>query len=180
MDEVEEIWKDIPGYEGLYQVSNMGRVKSLSRVVYGGFGPRFQKDRYLKNSKLKCGYNMVTLCNNGKELDFGVHRLVAFAFLGLNVNSGRSVDVNHIDGVKDNNVLTNLEIVTHRENCSTCFRKNSDKHTSKYPGVYYYKARSNWASEITINRKKKFIGYFKTEEEAYVAYKITLDRHMNK
>ena len=97
---MEEIFKDIEGYEGLYQVSNTGKVKSI----------KFGKERILKPCKDKSGYLCVNICNKGKNKTFRVHRLVAFAF--VQNNSLFNTDVNHIDENKMNNNANNLEWVT--------------------------------------------------------------------
>jgi hypothetical protein len=111
---MEEVWKDISGYEGLYQVSNMGRVKSLERIV----SPRKQGQRIahekIKQSKhTKDGYLEVTLCKNCKPKSIRTHRLVAHAFCE---NPFNKAEVNHIDGNKLNNRADNLEWVTSSEN----------------------------------------------------------------
>lgn len=108
---MQEIWKDIEGYEGLYQVSNLGNVKSLS------FGARnIRKSnvaKFLKQSPTNCGYYKVELYNNGERKMMYVHRLVALAFIP---NPEQKSQVNHIDGDKSNNVASNLEWVSSREN----------------------------------------------------------------
>jgi hypothetical protein len=98
-----EIWKDIVGYEGLYQVSNLGRVKSLTRNDKLG---RIHNGRILTLSTNKHGYSQVSLCNCGRVAKFEVHRLVALAFLDNPYNLS---DVNHRDGVRSNNCVVNLE-----------------------------------------------------------------------
>lgn len=111
---MEEIWKDIPGYEGLYKVSNLGKIKSLSRFRKGNNGARVPvKEIILKQAVNKLGYAVVSLSKNGKRPQFRVHRLVAFAFLD---NPRELPQINHIDGDKLNNKLSNLEWVTPKEN----------------------------------------------------------------
>jgi hypothetical protein len=94
-----EIWKDVIGYENLYQVSNLGRVKSL------GNGGSNSKERILKACKSK-GYYYVILCKDSKQKNCSVHRLVANAFIP---NSDNLPEVNHIDEDKTNNACFNLE-----------------------------------------------------------------------
>jgi hypothetical protein len=96
-----EIWKDIEGYQGLYQVSNYGRIKSLRNNIF------------LKQIKTQTGYYGISLCNNGKQINIHTHRLVAEYFC-LN-DKGKNC-VNHIDGNKENNNSSNLEWVTYKEN----------------------------------------------------------------
>ena len=102
-----EIWKDISGYEGLYQVSNMGNVKSLERTVWNNRGYyKTIQERILKGRKVSNGYLQVQLCQDGKAKNYLVHRLVASAFLE---NPMGYTEVNHIDEDKTNNCAKNLE-----------------------------------------------------------------------
>lgn len=112
----DERWIDIKGYEGFYQISNYGRVRSLDRTVYfkNGKGKREYIGKILKQ-KYHNGYAMVNLNKNKKLEVLYVHRLVALHF----IDNPRKVNVvNHIDGVKSNNHWTNLEWVTSSENNS--------------------------------------------------------------
>jgi len=110
-----ESWKNIKGYEGLYKVSNMGRVKSLERTVTRKNGIKQTiRERILKPSTDKDGYLLVSLCNgSGKVKTFKVHRLVCEAFYE---NPKKKPCVNHIDENKTNNVASNLEWCTYEEN----------------------------------------------------------------
>jgi hypothetical protein len=102
-----EAWKDIPGYEGLYQVSNLGRVKSLARYrMNNGNSQTFVEERILKPFICGKGYCKVELSKNGTAKPYGVHRLVATAFL-TNINN--YPQVNHKDENKLNNNAENLE-----------------------------------------------------------------------
>ena len=101
-----EIFKDIEGYEGLYQISNYGNVKSLGNCKY-------KKDKILKYSKDKDGYLYVGLCKNGKHKYIKIHRLVAEAFIE---NPNNYQQVNHKDEDKTNNHVTNLEWCTPKYN----------------------------------------------------------------
>jgi len=103
MKAVLETWRPVRGYEGLYEISDYGCVRSH----YGG------KIKYLKGQKNKGGYIHVGLWKNGKGKTFSVHRLVYTVFVG-NIDEGLQLD--HIDGDKTNNKLTNLRAVTPREN----------------------------------------------------------------
>lgn len=97
---MNEIWRDVPGYEGLYQVSNLGNVKSLRRGKI--LKPRKSKD-----------YLHVVLCKDGKETEFRVNRLVCSVFNGP-IPPG--LEVNHINEDKSDNRLSNLNLMTHKEN----------------------------------------------------------------
>ena len=98
---MEEIWKDIPNYEGLYQASNLGRIKSFPRRYSRNKTEIIMKQRF--NHK---GYLQLSLCKNGKLSNKMVHRLVAETFIP---NPNSLPQVNHIDGVKKNNNVDNLE-----------------------------------------------------------------------
>lgn len=108
-----EEWKDIEGYEGIYQVSNYGNVKSLARQRRNSKGIYMQKEKLLSLTNTSTGYKKVELVKNGKKKGYKVHRLVAMAFID---NPENKPEVNHIDGNKINNHVDNLEWVTSSEN----------------------------------------------------------------
>lgn len=111
----DEIWKDIPGYEGLYQVSNFGRVKGLSRIIPVGNQMRRVSEKLKKLNAPHDSYCTVNLCNSEHiERQELVHRLVAAAFIPN--DDATKTQINHIDGNKQNNNVENLEWVTPREN----------------------------------------------------------------
>ena len=142
MKELNELWKDIPGYEGLYQASSLGRVKSLDRLaVYRKDPKRFyhKQEKLLKQQKSK-GYLSVKLFNgfsDGKTIH--VHRLVATAFIP---NPHKLSTVNHINGNKSDNYVSNLEWVTHSYNV-----KHSYDTGLKSPDNY--KGEGNGTSKLT-------------------------------
>lgn len=100
---MEEIWKDIKGYENEYLVSNLGRIKSIKNG----------KNLIMKLDTEKKGYLSVKLYKNGKRKSYKVHRLVAIAFIE---NPYNKPEVNHIDAIRSNNNVNNLEWVTSKEN----------------------------------------------------------------
>ena len=103
----KEIWRDIEGYEGLYQVSNKSNIKALEKKVLGiKDSNRKLKERLKKKSISKIGYEIVLLHKDGKYKTFYVHRLVAKAFIP---NPNNYSVINHLDGNKANNNLENLE-----------------------------------------------------------------------
>jgi len=108
----EELWKDIEGYEGLYQISVFGDVKSLPKRVFSGSVYYWSKERILKPIRLG-NYLGVQLCKNGEHKKHYIHRLVAKAFIPNPLNKK---EVNHIDGNRYNNNVKNLEWVTRKEN----------------------------------------------------------------
>ena len=104
---MDEVWKPVKGYEGLYEVSNMGRVKSLERTVWDNRGCyRTVPEKILRGRKNNCDYLQVHLYRDGKAKWHSIHRLVAQAFLE---NPQNLPEVNHIDEVRDNNIASNLE-----------------------------------------------------------------------
>lgn len=102
---MKEIWKDIKGYEGLYQISNMGQVKSLNYRHTG-------REKILKPSNQK-GYLFVSLCKNGHKKNYLAHRLEYEAFYG---EIPKGMQVNHINEIKTDNRLENLNLMTPKEN----------------------------------------------------------------
>lgn len=133
---MEEIWKDIEGYEGLYQVSNLGRIKSLGRTIekIGPKGKVFYRTYPQKNLVCKKdtkGYYRTNLALNGINKTVKVHRIVAQAFIP---NPENKSQVNHIDGNKENNNVSNLEWCNNQENqdhsWKTGLRKRGREHWS--------------------------------------------------
>lgn len=111
---MEEVWKDIPNYEGLYQVSNLGRVRGLDRMTQcKNIPPFFIKGVELVLSKCAGGYFYCHLSKNNKKKSYSVHRLVATTFIP---NPNHYRDVNHKNGDKSDNRVSNLEWLTHKEN----------------------------------------------------------------
>lgn len=110
---MQESWKDIEGYEGLYQVSNTGKVKSISHKVKFRHFHRLIPERELRLATDKFGYKRVCLTVDNKKYTARVHRLVAIAFIP---NSKNLPCVNHLDENKANNNVSNLTWVTYKEN----------------------------------------------------------------
>lgn len=111
----EELWKDIPEYEGYYQVSNLGNVKSL-------LDNKGRQRELILKLDTAAGYRQVALYKNGIMKRFKVHRLVVFAFYGMS-----SLQVNHINGNKTDNRLCNLEYVTQSENMKHAYLLGLEK-----------------------------------------------------
>ena len=154
---MEEIYKDVIGYEGIYQVSNFGNVKSCKNG--------FIMKCYLE----KIGYYSIRLYNNNIGKTRKVHQLVAESFLN-HKRCGYKLVVNHIDLNKINNKVDNLEIVTARENSN---RKHIES-SSKYVGVQWNTEKRKWKSTIRINGNRNHLGYFNNELEASEAYQEAL------
>lgn len=125
MSIVDEIWKDVIGYEGYYQVSNMGRARSCDRTIYDGrWGDRFRAGKPVSATCGKRGYVYVPFCKLGKSSTLLLHRLVAKAFLG---DCPHGYEVNHIDGNRLNNSLSNLEYVTPSQNVRHAYATGLNK-----------------------------------------------------
>ena len=157
MGQQREEFRSISGYEGLYEVSNFGNVKSLinNKILKPCLGSR--------------GYYMVRVYKDNKGNTMSIHVLVAMAFLGHKPD-GYKIVVDHIDNNKLNNHVSNLQLISNRENTS----KDKKNGTSKYTGVTWYNASNKWLAQIAINSKKKNLGLFETEDEAHEAYQKAL------
>jgi len=163
-----EEWKDIKGYEGYYQVSSLGSIKSLERKVkHRGFD-KIINERILTKILGKNGYYNVNLCKNSKPKVFNVHQLVAIEFLN-HIPNGYKLVIDHVDRNKLNNEVSNLRIVTHRENMTHHF-KSLENRTSEYIGVCWCKEENKYLSSIYFNGKRECLGYFNYEIEAHNTY----------
>lgn len=110
-----EYWKQIEGYKPIYQVSNLGRIRSLARETNSNGGIFHRKEKFLKYSKSRIGYLLVFLyTETGKRKTVSVHQIVAKAFIP---NPENKPEIDHKDGDKTNNTIENLRWVTHKENC---------------------------------------------------------------
>ena len=150
-----EVWKDIKKYEGYYQVSNKGRIKSLARYVYNKDGTvqRFKMETIKTPIKSTDGYLMVKLCVNGINKTIGIHRLVAEAFIE---NPNNYPEVNHIDTNRKNNNVDNLEWCTCSENQYHAFR-----HSLKPYGPNHPKSKLTWDDVYNIRK------YYKKGKRGY-------------
>ena len=158
----DETWKDVKGYEGSYQVSDLGRVRSLKRVDSRGHK---LKGKMLKLNSDKDGYLTVNLFLNGKKKTKTVHQLVAIEFLN-HIPNGVTMVVDHVDNDRSNNRLDNLQIITHRENVS----KDRNGRTSKYIGVHFDSNRNKFIAKCRHDYKQVYLGGFDSEIKASEAY----------
>lgn len=150
-----KIWKDIPGYENLYQINSIGDIKSLSRG----------REKILGKFLNKKGYYLSFLYKDGKRYPITNHQLMAITFLN-HTKCGMKLVVNHKNGIRTDNRIENLEIVTNRVNC---MNRNIIK-SSKYTGVNLDKRSKKWRSGIRINGKRIELGFFDNEIDAHNEY----------
>lgn len=143
----------VPGYEGLYSVTDDGRVWSE------------RAQRFLVSTPNPNGYPQVNLRNKyGKGITKAVHRIMAWAFFGIK----DSTALDHIDGNRANNLLLNLRLCTPSQNQANSGLKKSN--TSGFKGVRYMPERKKWRSRITLNGKEIHLGYFTDQFSAVKAY----------
>ena len=153
-----EIWKDIPGYKGIYKISNLGRIKKLNYK-------RTNKIYYLKCNTKRCHAH---LYKNGIPEMHSIAVWMAITFLNFKPN-GYKIVVDHIDNDKTNDRLYNLQIITQRRNLTKEKRAKSG-----YTGVTI--SGKNWCAKININKERIHLGTFKTRKEASEAYQNALKK----
>jgi len=164
-----EEFRDVIGYEGLYQVSNLGNVKSLPKRVCNHRGCYTTKDIILKTAYNKKMYLQVKLYKDGQSKTRSVHQLVAESFLN-HVRCGMTLVVDHVNSIRDDNRVENLRIVTNRENS---YRAQGN-YTSRYKGVSWFPRDNKWKAMIYIDGKRKHLGYFDCELKAALVYQNKL------
>lgn len=131
---MNEIWKPVINYEGYYEVSNIGNVRSIDRVIIDSNSNTFHhKSKQLKPAKNKYGYLQIGLSINGKTNSYTVHTLVAKAFI---INTNNKPTVNHIDGNKLNNYINNLEWASKSEQAIHSLRHNLRKMPNSWIGKF--------------------------------------------
>lgn len=153
------VWKTIP-FADNYSVSNFGEVRND------------KTNKILKGRPKKGGYLMVALYTDEGILNRSIHRLVAMMFLE---DFDENLFIDHINRIPDDNRIENLRIATNTQN-----QYNVSKRTgciSKYKGVSFNKNKRKWMSYICINKKKIFLGYYETENEAGIAYNNYIEKN---
>jgi hypothetical protein len=159
----DEHWLSIAGWDGLYEVSNHGHIKSLERKITAGSRTYVIHERILSPRRDKDGYMMVDLQNAGKVITHKVHRIVAMTFLQ---NPCNKPQVNHKDGNRANNTVQNLEWVTDSENKIHSHTKlQTSRGKSGLYGVNWRSDRGKWRAYTTLGGYRH-IGLFNDKEEA--------------
>ena len=151
-----EVFKDVPNYEGIYQVSNFGNVKSL----------KWNKEIILKQG-ISSRYLEVKLRKENNSKNVKVHVLVAMAFLNYKPNGKQDFVIDHKNGVRTDNRLENLQIVTQRENVQNYHKSKKGK-----IGADWHPQTKKWRSEIHINGFNIYLGLFEEKKDALKAYEI--------
>lgn len=135
-----EVWKDIPGFEGYYEASTLGYIRSKERLVkYKKDGVRIMKSHILKPKIMNKGYYEVILSKNNKQHSYRLHRLIATTFIP---NPNNLPYINHIDENKLNNSVSNLEWCTPKY--------NNDAHYGKNKVIYQFDLKGNLISTHTV------------------------------
>ena len=149
-----EEWRPVVGYEGLYEVSNTGRVRSLDMYVKSRYGNyRLHKGKVLSPAKDKNGYLKVNLCYNGKDKIIRVHRLVTEAFIP---NPDNLPEVNHKDEDKTNNRVENLEWCDRSYNINYGTRKDKVRDTKIKNGCWTGLSKEEYKKKYYQNHKKEY------------------------
>lgn len=156
----DENWRPIAGYEGIYEISDNGQVKSLVTRW-----PSIN-NRILKHNKTTGGYHCLCLYKNKKRTSFLVHRLVALAFLAPCLSAHC---VNHKDGNKDNNAVENLEWVTPLDNVLHALKKGFRKKPTGVFGEHHGRAKLSWGQ---VNEIRSLKG-IKTQRELAKLYGVS-------
>jgi hypothetical protein len=162
MDDIIEQWKDIEGYEGIYQISNFGNVKSLSRYINNKHNTlSLIKEKILRYGIDKYGYYIVSLTKNKIQKTHTIHSLVAKNFLENKLNNNFIID--HINNIKTDNCFSNLQYISVRKNNS-----KDRKNKNNFLGIY--KNGTKFSAKIVIDGVRKYLGNFNTPEEANNEY----------
>jgi len=159
-----EKWKSIDGFKGIYEVSDFGRVRSISRI---DSLKREKEGKVLMPHVNRYGYSVITLHLHGKNHLKTIHRLVASAFLP---DYSELLQVDHVNGDRGNNYISNLRMTNQTNNNGNARKLNPS--SSKYKGVTWHKRDKRWIARIQKEGKQFQIGYYLDEIEAARAYDV--------
>jgi len=178
IEKEKEIWKDVPGYEGYYKVSNLGRVRSLDRTITLSDG----RVRQIKEKSIGAirdnGYRYVSLSKDNTSKPTTVAQVVAIAFLNHKPD-GHTLVVDHINGDRTDDRACNLRIVTNRENNSSCYRSDRGRLSSRFTGVHWSNSVKKWLARIKYKGISHSLGCFAIESDASDAYQKALSKIKN-
>ena len=152
-----EIWKDVINFEGLYQVSNLGRIKRLQRITTSN---RSLKERLLNPTIVQNEYLRVSLSYGNIKKTKLIHILIAESFLDYKSNKG-VIAVDHINNNKHDNNLSNLQIITTSEN-----NRKDRKSNTGYNFIYFREKENKYVVQKFCKNKKRYLGIFKNLEDA--------------
>ena len=159
-----EVYIPVVGFEDRYEISNYGNIRTLNRLEdckLKNSPKRTIKQKQIKLCENKNGYYHICLRKNSKIKTIEIHRLVYMCFISIDYLPNYVLD--HIDGIRTNNKLTNLQVITQSENVKKGINNINNRH-SKHDNIIYDKIRDKW--RVIINGK--FIGRYKTEELAII------------
>lgn len=142
MTNLEEIWKDIKGFKGFYQISNLGNARSLDRMASNHTGRRLFKSRPLRQIKMRHGYPGFCLSKRQKQRAFSIHRLLGIHFIP---NPENKPEINHINGIKTDYRLENLEWATRLENMRHAFKT----------GLCNFSGENSKSAKLTVNQAEE-------------------------
>lgn len=156
----QEEWRDVPDFKNIYQGSNLGRLKSLTRLVKGKIGMRVQKERILSQNISENGYIFMSIHKNSNRYFYSMQQLIAMCFLN-HIPRGHEKIVDHINNNPLDNRLQNLQIITPRKN-----NLKDKKNKTGFVGVNFDNKANKFRANIVINYKSKNLGSYNTAEEA--------------
>jgi hypothetical protein len=171
----EERWMDVLNFEGYYQVSNLGNVKSLKRIVFRRNNtPMTLGEKILRPGLSSKGYLCVNLSKNSSPRSYPIHHLVWDHFGDRPRTKNDRID--HDDNIKIHNWISNLKLISNRQNLSKGHLLLEK--TSRYTGVCWNKKEEKWQVQLWENGTLYYLGRFHNEEVAAQIYQTELAKHI--